>query len=237
MAIDFSYLNGATPQEDNTPKLNTANVTIRVDAECVLYCDGECIDVQLKAGVITKTKIPVGSHLLEFISSETPLAKVEKVVDFPVANMNYVVLISELSEAKKNAVKAEAELMAEEEARRKEVAKRKAEEEAQRVAEIERIAHLAEDYYYGRNGKPKDYEKAATNFRIAAEAGDAYSQYSLGFCYENGQGVEQSLEDAAKWYRKAADQGFKDAMERLKTLKVEGALCDLVRLLMAHAKK
>ena len=33
------------------------------------------------------------------------------------------------------------------------------------------------------------------------------SQNSLGWMYENGQGVEKDLEEAVKWYRKAADQG------------------------------
>jgi hypothetical protein len=38
--------------------------------------------------------------------------------------------------------------------------------------------------------------------------GDADAQYDLGASYDNGQGVPQSDAEAAKWYRRAADQGF-----------------------------
>ena len=37
------------------------------------------------------------------------------------------------------------------------------------------------------------------------------AQFGLGWCYENGKGVDQSYEEAVKWYRKAAEQGFRYA--------------------------
>jgi large subunit ribosomal protein L7/L12 len=80
---------------------------------------------------------------------------------------------------------------------------------------------LADDYYYGRNGKSKDRKKAVEHFRIAVEAGHAYSQYSLGWCYEKGQGVEQDAQEAEKLYRKAAEQGEEHAIKRLATLKAK----------------
>ena len=42
------------------------------------------------------------------------------------------------------------------------------------------------------------------------------AQYILGFCYYNGKGVEQNYEEAVKWYRKSANQGYKDALTFLK---------------------
>jgi TPR repeat protein len=36
--------------------------------------------------------------------------------------------------------------------------------------------------------------------------------------YDNGQGIEQSNEKAAEWYRKAADQGDPDAKKKLSEL-------------------
>jgi TPR repeat protein len=42
--------------------------------------------------------------------------------------------------------------------------------------------------------------------RAKAEAGDAASQYELGVRYYNGNGVAKDFAEAAKWYRKAADQ-------------------------------
>lgn len=70
---------------------------------------------------------------------------------------------------------------------------------------------LADDYYYGHNGRAVDYEKAAKLYRMAANEGDAYSQYSLGYCYDKGHGVPQLPAEAFKWYRKAAEQDYNSA--------------------------
>ena len=51
----------------------------------------------------------------------------------------------------------------------------------------------------------------------AAEQGNAKAQYSLGYCYYWGKGVEEDKKEALKWYRKAADQGHSDAKECLET--------------------
>ena len=122
-----------------------ANVTVRADADCFLLCDGEYLDIQLDAGKLTKTQVPIGQHLLEFIYTEDANIKVEKVVDFPEAGKNYLVLVQELKAAI-NAVAEEAKRKAEEKARRKAEAeaKRKAEEESRRKAE-EEARHKAEE--------------------------------------------------------------------------------------------
>ena len=39
--------------------------------------------------------------------------------------------------------------------------------------------------------------------------------YSLGLCYEFGDGIEKDMEDAAKWYRKSAEEECESAMYRL----------------------
>ena len=54
--------------------------------------------------------------------------------------------------------------------------------------------------------------------RQAAEHGDVDAQFTLGWCYYMGEGVEENVSEAAKWYRKAAEQGHaaaKDALKRL----------------------
>jgi uncharacterized protein len=48
-----------------------------------------------------------------------------------------------------------------------------------------------------------------------AEAGDAAAQLALGRAYQNGNGVRQNDELAAKWYRNAADQGNAAAQNNL----------------------
>jgi len=54
-----------------------------------------------------------------------------------------------------------------------------------------------------------------------ARRGNARAQNRLGELYENGEGVEQSFEEAAKWYRKAAEQRRADAEERFKARRME----------------
>lgn len=39
-----------------------------------------------------------------------------------------------------------------------------------------------------------------------AEKGDASAQFNLGVCYDEGQGALEDEVEAAKWYRKAAEQ-------------------------------
>ena len=103
MPIDFSFLQNAAPEQPKQPApqpdTDVANVAVRVDADSMMRCDGEYVDVQLKAGQISKTELPTGQHLLEFISMESPNIKVEKMVDFPESGKNYLVVVNELKAA------------------------------------------------------------------------------------------------------------------------------------------
>jgi len=67
------------------------------------------------------------------------------------------------------------------------------------------------NYYYGT----KDYQKAASCYRMAAEQGNAVAQYCMGILCNNGEGVEQNYADAAKWFRKAGNQGYANAQYAL----------------------
>ena len=75
---------------------NCVNLTLRADAECQVVCDGEFF-VLLNANQIVKEKAPVGQHILQFISISRPDIQVEKIVDFPDAGKNYLVLVNELT--------------------------------------------------------------------------------------------------------------------------------------------
>lgn len=66
--------------------------------------------------------------------------------------------------------------------------------------------------------------------RIAATAGDAGAQYSLGLKYDDGDGLAQDFTAARKWYRQAADQVHGQAQRNLGVMydtgrdaKVDGA--------------
>lgn len=61
-----------------------------------------------------------------------------------------------------------------------------------------------------------NYDQALQSLMPLAETADhAYAQYFLGRMFAAGQGVDQNTEVAAKWYRKAAEQGVADAQYRL----------------------
>ena len=75
---------------------------------------------------------------------------------------------------------------------------------------------LGSNYFFGSGGIPKDLEKAVYWLTAAAEREDEEAMDLLGFCYENGLGVEEDEDAALYWYRCAADCGSKAAAERLK---------------------
>jgi TPR repeat protein len=63
-----------------------------------------------------------------------------------------------------------------------------------------------------------DFATALRAVRPLAEQGDADAQYYLGAMYEAGRGVRQNHAEAAKWYRKAAEQSHAEAEMRLNNL-------------------
>lgn len=61
-----------------------------------------------------------------------------------------------------------------------------------------------------------DFDKALQTFVPLAETSDhAYAQYFLARMYAEGRGVEKNPQEAAKWFRKAAEKGVQDAQFRL----------------------
>ena len=96
MPVDYGFLQGAAPSQQDSDAGGKVTVTIRVDADCFLQCDGEFVDVQLEAGKVVKTELLAGQHLLEFMSVDDINIKVEKVVDFPNAGKSYLLVVNEL---------------------------------------------------------------------------------------------------------------------------------------------
>lgn len=75
------------------------------------------------------------------------------------------------------------------------------------VRELNKVVELGNQYYFGREGHAKSYDKAFKLFKEAAEGGLARAQGELGFCYREGIGVDPSLAEALYWYRKGARLG------------------------------
>ena len=69
-------------------------------------------------------------------------------------------------------------------------------------------------------------EKTLAMFRESAEVGHPFSCFNLGRCYETGSGVEQDLEQAYEWYRKAATGGDVNAWLALAKMFDKGMYVD-----------
>ena len=69
---------------------------------------------------------------------------------------------------------------------------------------------LTQDYQKGLVAYGlEDYDAAMREWRPLAEQGHADSQEWIGFLYFYGEGVPQNYAEAAKWYRLAAEQGWR----------------------------
>ena len=58
-------------------------------------------------------------------------------------------------------------------------------------------------------------QKPIGEVKAKAEAGDAESQVELGRRYDDGEGVAKDQVEAAKWFRKAAEQNYAQAQYNL----------------------
>lgn len=65
-----------------------------------------------------------------------------------------------------------------------------------------------------------DRELALAVLRSAADQGHAHAQYSMGVGYEQGRMTKVDIEEALRWYHKAAAQGDVLAIQRLQTGKL-----------------
>lgn len=78
-----------------------------------------------------------------------------------------------------------------------------------------------DEYYYGR-GCAVDYSQALYWYHKAADAGNMYSQNSIGLCYQKGNGVPQSDEQAILWFEQACDNGNPEGAFNLAECYFEG---------------
>ncbi len=67
-----------------------------------------------------------------------------------------------------------------------------------------------------------DYAAALLLWQPLAEAGHSDAQHNLGIMYYNGHGVEQSYEEALKWFRLAVEQGADRTALSLAAIYAEG---------------
>lgn len=63
-----------------------------------------------------------------------------------------------------------------------------------------------------------NYQVAASQFKLAADNGNADAMFHLGLCYHDGFGVEKDANEAVKWYQKAVNGGNAEAQAYLDAL-------------------
>lgn len=63
-----------------------------------------------------------------------------------------------------------------------------------------------DEFFFGRGCKA-DYSQAVYWYHKASDAGNMYSQNSLGICYQQGKGVPQNDIQAVMWFEKAYKSG------------------------------
>ncbi|HEY7708966.1 MAG TPA: tetratricopeptide repeat-containing serine protease family protein [Candidatus Entotheonella sp.] len=68
----------------------------------------------------------------------------------------------------------------------------------------------------------RDYATASQHWSVAAQAGEAVAQYSLGILHASGLGVPQNYQEAARWFQQAAQQGYGEAQYNLGLLYARG---------------
>ena len=75
------------------------------------------------------------------------------------------------------------------------------------------------DCYNWGKGVAIDYPRAMAAYKVGAEAGDAVSQYQLGWMYYKGRGgVDVDFKQARAWLEKAAAQDDAEAVDQLGTM-------------------
>jgi TPR repeat protein len=70
----------------------------------------------------------------------------------------------------------------------------------------------------------EEYDKAFEIFKELAKEGSAEAMYHLGILYYEGWGVEQSEDEAIKWWKRANRAGSLDAKYMLQTIKTDSSV-------------
>jgi TPR repeat protein len=72
-------------------------------------------------------------------------------------------------------------------------------------------ANMAEYYFWGQKGFPKDDFLAFKHALEGAQGGNAMAQFRAAWMYEHGRGVKPDVAEAYKWYKASAEQNNSSA--------------------------
>jgi TPR repeat protein len=80
---------------------------------------------------------------------------------------------------------------------------------------VEAQKNMGEYYYYGSFGCPKDMKEAVRWYEMGAKSNEPTCLFTLGFIYEEGNGVHKNILKAASWYQKGARVGISSCLYHL----------------------
>lgn len=83
-------------------KSDTGFLTVKVDIDCKIFCDGDFLDL-VEANKVKKIPIEVGQHLITIESENTGGVSEDREVDIKEAGKNYLLVIKDLHEKEKEA--------------------------------------------------------------------------------------------------------------------------------------
>ena len=221
MATDyFDFLNQSSQQEKpatEEPKSDgLVNLTVRSDAECQVVCDGDFL-LLLNANQIVKEKAPIGQHILQFISIEHPDICVEKIVDWPDAGKNYLVIVNELMPLIAGKAKQAAE---------KETVREVAENERLKTESEKPNEDIAVENVEGKSGK-RCFQQLFNQYGILFYEGEVIDGHGDGHGtqfndegniiyigewkdgYRNGHGIERSWDGKRIQYNGEWKESYK----------------------------
>ena len=67
-----------------------------------------------------------------------------------------------------------------------------------------------------------DFVEGARYCRLAAEQGLTEAEYNMGCFYRTGRGVQRDVDEARRWFSRAAAKGFENAAINLACLDRDG---------------
>ena len=152
--------------KESVSKSDMAFLTVKVDIDCKLYCDGDFLEL-IEANKVKKIPIEVGQHLITIESENVEGVSEDRELSIEESGKNHLLVIKDLHAKEEEVTRlAEEKKLAEEQERETAELKRKEEEERQRIAAEQKKKEEDEQRRKAAEIKKKEEEERQ---RIAAE--------------------------------------------------------------------
>ena len=95
-------------QNNEIESSGMASLTVKVDIDCKLYCDGDFLDL-FEANKVKKVQIPIGQHLITIESEHYDGLSEDHVVEANESGKNYLLMIKDMKEKEDSLAKIQQE--------------------------------------------------------------------------------------------------------------------------------